>query len=90
MTQPSPVPPEVAAELDRLVRRWQQLPLDRAVAALPDVRALVLELAGEEVPDHGPAVVMDQLRVMAFECSRAGLPAADLPRRLADLRRRLP
>ena len=90
MTPASPVPPEVADELDRLVRRWQQLPLDRAVAAFSDVRAVVLDLAGEDVPDHGPAVVMDQLRVMAYDRCRDGMPAAELAGRLADLRRRLP
>jgi hypothetical protein len=80
----------VSDELDRLVRRWQQLPLDRAVAAFPDVRAVVLDLAGEDVPDHGPAVVMDQLRVMVFDRCRDGMPSAGLAERLADLRRRLP
>ena len=90
MTHPSPVPREVTDELDRLVRRWHQLPLDRAVAAFPDVRAVVLELAGEDVPDHGPAVVMDQLRVMVHDaCSGANAPT-DLADQLADLRRRLP
>lgn len=94
MTPASPVPPEVTDELDRLVRRWQQLPLDRAVAAFPAVRAVVLELAGEDVPDHGPAVVMDQLRVMAYDRCVEGMPSADLAAalasRLADLRRALP
>jgi hypothetical protein len=84
------VPPEVTDELDRLVRRWQQLPLDRAVAAFPDVRAVVLDLAGEVVPDHGPGVVMDQLRVMVYDRCRDGMPSAGLAERLADLRRRLP
>jgi hypothetical protein len=90
VTPTSPVPPQVTDELDRLVRRWQQLPLDRAVAALPDVRAVVLDLAGEQVPDHGPAVVMDQLRVMVYDRCRDGMPSAELAGRLADLRRRLP
>lgn len=40
----SPVPDDVAAELDRAVRRWHQLPLDRAVAASAGVHAVLAEL----------------------------------------------
>jgi hypothetical protein len=90
VTPASPVPRQVTDELDRLVRRWQQLPLDRAVAALADVRAVVVDLAGEQVPDHGPEVVMDQLRFMVYDRCRDGVPPADLAGRLADLRRRIP
>ena len=81
----SPVPDDVAAELDRAVRRWQQLPLDRAVAASACVHGLLAELAGEPLPDLGPAVVMDQLRVVVYDaCAKGEVPA--LAGRLAALR----
>ena len=95
----------VAAELERVVRRWHQLPLDHALSAVPAVRDLVQDLADEvaarehlapqPVPDLGPAVLMDQLRVMVFDHARVGL-ADDarslgvLATRLTDLRRALP
>ena len=81
----TPVPDDVAAELDRAVRRWQQLPLDRAVAASACVHGLLAELAGEPLPDLGPAVVMDQLRVVVYDaCAKGEVPA--LAGRLASLR----
>ena len=81
----TPVPDDVAAELDRAVRRWQQLPLDRAVAASACVHGLLAELAGEPLPDLGPAVVMDQLRVVVYDaCAKGEVPA--LAGRLAALR----
>ncbi len=80
------IPEDVATELDRAARRWQQLPLDRAVEALPGVHALLAELAGEALPDLGPAVAMDQLRVVVFDaCTGEGGPP-DLEDRLAALR----
>jgi hypothetical protein len=73
----SPVPPEVGAELERVAQRWRQLPLDRALSYAGRVRALVQSLADEvamttglpvsEVPDCGPATLMDQLRVMVYD-----------------------
>lgn len=90
----------VRAELERVVRRWQQLPLDRALPAVPAVVAVVQGLADEvsdicgvpraPVPDLGPAVLMDQLRVMVFDWRAAGLPPAELGERLTGLRRALP
>ncbi|WP_202865083.1 hypothetical protein [Serinicoccus sediminis] len=90
----------VDTETERVVRRWQQLPLDRAQAAYPGVRGVVQELAdavadrvGEEratVPDLGPGVVVDQLRVMVYDWRQADLPVADLAERLTALRRGLP
>ena len=81
----TPVPDDVAAELDRAVRRWQQLPLDRAVAASACVHGLLAELAGEPLPDLGPAVLMDQLRVVVYDaCAKGEVPA--LAGRLASLR----
>jgi hypothetical protein len=40
------------------------------------------------VPDLGPAVALDQLAVMVWDASAAGV-GADLPERLATLRRAL-
>ncbi|GAA3606097.1 hypothetical protein GCM10022199_07520 [Marihabitans asiaticum] len=86
--RPSPVPQDVATELDRATRRWQQLPLDRAVAACPGVHALLADLVGEPVPDLGPAVVIDQLRAIVFEIyddpGEGRVP--DLANRLTSLR----
>ncbi|MFK5582035.1 hypothetical protein [Serinicoccus sp. LYQ131] len=75
----------VQTELERVVRRWQQLPLDHALSAVPGVRLVVQELADRvataqglpctQVPDLGPAVLMDQLQVMAYDWQAAGLPA---------------
>ena len=82
-----------------MVRRWQQLPLDHALARVPAVRLLLADL-GEStspataatipVPDLGPAVVMDQLTVLVYDaCAAPGGAPADLAPRLADLRRSL-
>lgn len=80
------IPADVESELGRAVRRWQQLPLDRAADALPQVHALLADLAGEPLPDLGPAVVMDQLRVVVFDaCADDGSPP-HLAERLAALR----
>ena len=80
------IPEEVAIEVDRAVRRWHQLPLDRATAALPALLDLLSGLAGQAVPDLGPQVAMDQLKVIAHDaCAHDGAPG-DLPDRLAALR----
>lgn len=90
----------VDTELERVVRRWQQLPLDRALLAYPGVRVVVQLLADDTagvtgrtltpVPDLGPAAVMDQLRVMVHDWRRAGLAEDELGERLTALRRQLP
>ena len=77
--------------------RWQQLPLGHALAMLPAVRRLSQDLAdevadaegrpAEPVPDLGPAVVVDQLRVMVWDATGYGVQ--DVADRLADLRREL-
>ncbi|PRY58132.1 hypothetical protein BCF74_11356 [Knoellia remsis] len=87
------LPEDIDRELERVVRRWRELPVDRALGASGDVRALVDELAaatapGSAVPDLGPSVLMDQLRVLAWDAAVAGVP--DLVTRLAALRRALP
>ena len=65
-----------------MVRRWHQLPLDHALSSAGPVRSLVQSLAdqvatatgapGAEVPDLGPATLMDQLTVMVYDASTAG------------------
>lgn len=89
----------VGAELERVDRRWQQLPLDHALTRVPAVRALVQQLADEAaaarrlpaapVPDLGPAVLVDQLRVMVHDHAAAGLDPVPLAERLTTLRRSL-
>jgi len=103
-TSGSPVPPEVSSELQRVVRRWRQLPLDRALSHSGDVRALVQSLADAAakstgvppaaVPDCGPATLMDQLTVMVYDATTTSAAPADavstnLAQDLATLRRSL-
>ncbi len=81
LTPRSPVSPEVAAELERVVERWRQLPLDHAISNAGRVRALVQSLADgvaeangvavSAVPDLGPATLMDQLTVLVYDASAA-------------------
>lgn len=83
-----------------MVRRWQQLPLDRALSALPAVSTLVQRLADEvcdargmpraSVPDLGPEVVMDQMVVMVYDALQAGLPPGSVLEGLTAVRRGLP
>ena len=86
------MPQEVSAELQRVVRRWQQLPLDHALSCVPAVRRLLDDLAGPAapVPDLGPAVLMDQLTVLVYDtCAAADGTSSALTSRLGDLRREL-
>lgn len=100
MPAASPVPDAVAAGLERVARRWQQLPLDHALLAAPALRTLAQELAdatapqarerGATIEDLGPATAYDQLAVLVHDTCAAGLADdLDLPTRLADLRRSL-
>ncbi|QKE85781.1 hypothetical protein [Arthrobacter sp. NEB 688] len=80
-------------ELERIRRRWSELPLTTAQAHAPQVRAVVERLAaatapGAELPDLGPAVLLDQLAVVAWDAAAAG--AADVTAELSALRRDLP
>ncbi|USQ79422.1 hypothetical protein NF556_17730 [Ornithinimicrobium faecis] len=94
---PSAAREEIGTELERVVRRWQQLPLDHALSVSPQVRVLVQHLADRvaeaermpsgPVPDLGPAVLMDQLRVMVFDHAAAGLDPVPLAAELTTLRR---
>ena len=97
-TPRSPVPQEVGAELERLVERWRQLPLDHALSQAGRVRALVQSLADRVaeadglatsvVPDLGPATLMDQLTVLVHDASAAAVTST-LAEDLARLRREL-
>jgi len=82
----SPVPRDVGKELERVVQRWDQLPLDRALSYSGRVRALVqaladgvVEVAGvpvSVVPDCGPATLMDQLTVVVYDACATAVTAA--------------
>ena len=99
----SPVPQDVSTELQRVVERWRQLPLDHALWYADRVRALVQSLAdrvaeakgmaASAVPDCGPATLMDQLTVMVYDASTAAVMSAagtsTLADDLASLRREL-
>ncbi len=97
MSAPGHVRERVGAELERVVRRWQQLPLDHALSVSPAVHDLVQSLADQvadaegmtptPVPDLGPAVLMDQLRVMVYDHDHAGLDPAAVAGGLTALRR---
>jgi hypothetical protein len=103
-TPRSPVSKEVSTELQRVVERWRQLPLDRALSHSSRVRALIQSLAervdkangvppavfpaASKVPDLGPATLMDQLTVLVYDASRAAV-ASTLAEDLVSLRRDL-
>ena len=80
------MPHEVATELQRVVERWRQLPLDHALSYAGRVRALVQSLADgvaeangvptSAVQDRGPATLMDQLTVMVYDASAVALTSA--------------
>jgi hypothetical protein len=87
------VAPDARVELDRIRRRWAELPLEQAEARMPLLRGLLADLAARtprpiatsppeqahsgpagvggsqevEVPDLGPAVVVDQLTVLVWD-----------------------
>lgn len=100
-----PLPAEVATELDRLVGRWHQLPIDQAVSVAPqvfsavqrvvDATAYALGMPSRPLPalheDHGPAVVLEQLRVVSYDAIQAGddTLTATLAAELTALRRSL-
>lgn len=75
----SPIPPGVAVELKRVVERWHQLTIDRALPHVPAVLEAVQRLADRAaaagghpdgappVLDLGPSVLMDQLAVMVHD-----------------------
>ncbi len=89
-----PVAPEARTELERIRRRWGELPLARAEQAAPTVRAALVSIAersvpGAEVPDLGVAAVGDQLSVLVWDAYAAGR-GDGIPALLTQLRRTLP
>lgn len=94
------LPEDISRELERVVRRWRELPAGRALAASVDVRALVQRLADATdavmtgtkseslVPDLGPTVLIDQLRVLVWDAASRGVPT--VLDDLTELRRGLP
>ena len=74
------IPDEVRVELERVVRRWQQLPLDHALRASGPVReraqAQADEVADAEarpretLPELGPATLLHQLQVCTYDAAR--------------------
>jgi len=93
-----PVDP-IATELRRVSRRWHELPEEAARENASLLRELAQELAdttrtaaGRErlvIPDLGTATLLDQLTVMVYDASRAGLDEQVL-RGLTRVRRALP
>lgn len=88
----SPVPAESSVELERIRRRFRELPAADARTGMRSARPLLALLSSRlgmpVVPDLGPAVVPDQLAVLAFDAYRAGV-GDGLSEALADLRRAL-
>ena len=87
------VPPSARVELDRIRRRWGELPLETAAAWMPSLRHLLVDLArrsapGHDVPDLGPAVVVDQLAVVVWDAYAARC-GDGIPELLTDARRAL-
>jgi hypothetical protein len=101
----NPLPRDVADELKRVVERWRQLPFDHALSRMPLTADLVQRLADDvaesrsrsaaQVPDLGPAVLMDQLAVMvhdhcaAFGTTGSGARVTDLASELSGIRKAL-
>jgi hypothetical protein len=72
------VPEDARTELDRIGRRWAELPLAQAQARMPVLRRLLGDLAvrsagaSAQVPDLGPGVVVEQLTVLVHDAYLAG------------------
>jgi hypothetical protein len=89
-----PVEPAARTELERIGRRWGELPLTRAEDAAPAVRKVLVRLAarsapGTPVPDLGVEGLVDQLTVLVWEAYVADR-GDGIPDLLAALRRSLP
>ncbi|PKW27442.1 hypothetical protein [Phycicoccus duodecadis] len=87
------LPPVARTELERIRRRWSELPAREAATAAPALREAVEAIAGRSaaaaLPDLGPAVLSDQLAVVVWDAyaSGHGDGVADA---LTGLRRALP
>ena len=88
------VPVEARTELDRIRRRWTELPLAQAEGRMPLLRRLLADLAPRSaeattpVPDLGPGVVVDQLTVLVWD-AYAGGRGDGVPELLTRARRAL-
>ena len=87
------VPDGARTELDRIRRRWEQLPLAQAEGRMPVLRRLLADLAtrsapGASVPDLGPGVVVEQVTVLVWDAYAAGR-GDGVPDLLAAARREL-
>lgn len=88
-------------EIERLDRRWQQLPLDQALDAFPTLMTLIQRIAEatawpreatvgrRQLPDLGPAMVINQLKTVVFDYQLQGLDIAWLADRLVAVRREI-
>lgn len=79
-------------ELDRIRRRFRELPVADAISGMRRARPLLDRLSGRlgqpTVPDLGPATIPDQLAVLVHDAYRIGM-GDGLDGELADLRRGL-
>lgn len=85
----------VRAALDRVTRRWRQLPLTTAQRRSDVVRRLAqqwVDLSAPSceakflLPDLGPAVVVDQLTVAVYDaCHTGSVPSAVVVDQLKEL-----
>ncbi|KYH45706.1 hypothetical protein AZH51_18560 [Branchiibius sp. NY16-3462-2] len=81
----------------RIVRRWHELPQERAAGLAPTVHEVTQALADEtaracgrpaiDVPQLGVSVLADQLRVITYDALQAGLDPTEVAARLTALRR---
>lgn len=99
-----PVPAAARTDLERLSRRWHELPLGQALSAVVAVRDLAQRYADEvadargwsrrRLPDVPPAAVPDQLIVTTYDVcvlrAETSTAMADVVDSLAALRRSLP
>lgn len=90
---------DVATELRRVTRRWQQLSAEQTGETASSVRELAQQLADRVrrerglaplvIPDLGDAALPDQLAVTVYDACGAGFETAALEG-LTRLRRALP
>jgi hypothetical protein len=95
-----PVPDEVRRDLRRIADRWITLPVGDAVGAAASLRRTAAGLveatavaAGADpadLPDLGPAVVVDQFVVAVYDACAAGVDRAEVSSVVAEARRSLP
>ncbi len=99
-----PVPAAARLDLERLSRRWHELPLARALSAAVAVRSLAQRFADEvadtrgwarrALPEVPPASVPDQLIVTTYDVcllrAEGTTSMVDIVDALAALRRALP